>query len=197
MGSKIIILIIAIFFFYSCGNSVSVVASDLKNPNKIDTIIFTDSIKLFASFNDQENYRFIIEGKGIRAETGLLKLFPMGLPQVEWYNNQWVYMRGGCGTSCFFGYLLPVSNSDTLRIYNYPLFIEKDQEIIVYCHDDVFAIENFSSRRKTQFKDSLLLHGPYCGYSVENIKLQGSDLLFQITDDNKVANRKVDITLLQ
>lgn len=183
--------------FYCCGNRVGVNGSDTQNLHKVDTIIYTDSIKLFASFKDQDNYNFVIEGNGVKTETELLKVFPMGLPQVQWYNDQWIYMRGGCGTSCFFGYLLPVNRTDTMRVYNFPLFLEKDREIIMYCDDDVITIENFSSRRKSQFKDSLLLHGPYCGYSVENIKLQDNDLLFQIADDDKVANRKVDITSLQ
>lgn len=180
---------------YSCVNRSGVLRK-AENLNKIDTIVYTDSVRLFASIKDQDNYNFIIEGNGIKAETRSLKIFPIGLPQVQWYNKKWIYMRGSCGSSCFFAYLLPISKTDTMRTYDFPLFVDKGRQIVMYCEDEMIAIENFSSGRKTYFRDTLLQRGPYCGYSVEDIRLQENTLLFKIVDDDKIANRKVDISSL-
>lgn len=194
MGSKLFGSVFSILFICCCGNKASINQKDADN-FKMDTIIYSDSVRLFASFKEQDSYKFVVEGEGVQYSTQVLELFPIGLPVLKWYTRDWIFLQGGCGSSCFYGYLLPVSKPDTLRVYNFPLLVEKDKNIVIYCDDEALIIENFSFRRKTEFKDSLL-RGPYCGYSIENIRLENRMLVFRIVNGKDTLSRKIDLAML-
>lgn len=192
MGKTRIIPIILLIALSSCRSNES------KSDNefyKVETLINSKSLKLSAVFLDSINFRFqyLIDNK--EGQTKIVKLLPSGLPSVEWYSNKWVFLKGGCGSSCFYGYLIPLNLKDTLKMVMFPTFSDQSRHLIVYCDEDKLVIENFLSGKSIQISDENL-NGPYCSFNIDKIRIDQKNLIIELTDKTQTPPSKIDISRL-
>ena len=76
----------------------------------------------------------------------------------------------------------------------FPVFIDKEKHLIGYCsQNNELVIENFVSNKAVKFSDGNLI-GPYCGYSMDSVVIEGAFVSFSIPVNNKSERKKVDIS---
>jgi hypothetical protein len=197
MGSSNLVIYLALSFALNgCrgGDSDNIGKLPISQANHTDTLLYTDSIQLFVSYLDSVNYVFLTKTSNKEHSYDVQKLHPIGLPKVIWASSKWIYLKGGCGSSCTYGYLLSLENGK-LKIFGNPLYTDRERKIIVYCNDQLMLIENFSNNKRLEFTDSLL-KGPYCGFTIDNFRILNESLLFEIEAGNKVMKREISILTL-
>lgn len=187
--------IISLLVLSNCSNNTSI-----KKPEealRVDTLILSKDLNLFAKYESENEYQFIAESNGQILKSQMMKKFQSGLPKVEKFENNWVYLRGGCGSSCFYAYMLPVNikGQDSLKTYMFPLFVDQKKNIIVYCIENTVMIENYGNGKSVSFKDERLV-GPYCGFSIEKMNITGRKFVFEINLNNTLIEEIVDIKSL-
>lgn len=193
--SKELLALPFVVFLISCKPSVK---SDVsQTQSRIDTLVNTNDVKLYAVFKDSVNYVFEYSSGSQKGTAENLKMPPVGLPKVLWFDTSWIYLRGGCGSPCFYAYLIPLNGIDTLRTYMFPSFVDQEKRLLVYCDDnDVLTIVNFQEGSSVSFSDENLV-GPYCSRNIKDYKIDGSRMVFDIKDLNgKMVKRSVDISRL-
>lgn len=165
--------------------------------SRIDTVFNSKDLNLFAAFNNSRDYQFIAESNGKLLEFKKMKMFPSGLPKFEKFSNHWVYLKGGCGSSCFYAYLIPinVNGQDSIKTYMFPILVNQEINIIIYCSDDTIVIENYLNGKFVTFSDERLV-GPYCGFSIREIKILGGNVILEINSNKTLVVQTIDITSL-
>lgn len=187
---------VIIIMLHSCAENSG--NSELKSEQlleaKMDTLLYNDTVQLNVMYSGDTSYNFISRAAGKEYKYDTQSIFPSGLPKVVWYNSSWIYLRGGCGSSCFYGYILSLKDGK-LKMYNNPLYFDDKTRIIAYCIDTKMRIENVSNDKYFDFSDSFL-KGPYCGYLVNNIRIENEFLLFEISNGETKLRRNISITSL-
>ncbi|WP_423736317.1 hypothetical protein [Chitinophaga caseinilytica] len=190
-------LLIATFVSILISCQPSVKSNESSNQSRIDTLVNSKDVKLYAIFKDSINFAFEYSNGPQKGTTGDLKMPPVGLPKVLWFDTSWIYLRGGCGSPCFYAFLIPLNGIDTLRTFMFPSFVDQEKRLLIYCDEnDVLTIENFQKGTSVAFSDENLV-GPYCSKNIKSYNLEGPKMVFDIKDLNgKTVKRSVDISQL-
>lgn len=102
-------------------------------PVKVDTIFFSDSVSLKFKFLNEKNYVLLWGEKLYENESNdTLSLLPSGALNLEWENSHFLCLRQGCGTNCYFSYVLPLTKGAKEQFYMYPYSYEKRMGLIAY-----------------------------------------------------------------
>jgi hypothetical protein len=192
MGKNSFAYIILLLGLTNCSNNTSLKKS--VKVFKTDTLVSSEDLNLLAVFKTEDEYQFLAESNGKILKTQMMNIFPSGLPQFEKFENHWVYLRGGCGSSCFYAYLIPinVAAQDSIKTYMFPLLVDQAKNIIIYCSEDTLMVENYTNGKSLSFKDKRLV-GPYCGFAIENISIKENNVVFKINFSNTLTEEKIDI----
>jgi len=77
----------------------------------------------------------------------------------------------------------------------FPILVNQEKNIIIYCSDDTIVIENYLNGKSVTFLDERLV-GPYCGFSIGEIKILGSNVILEINSNKSLVVQTIDITSL-
>jgi hypothetical protein len=136
-----------------------------------DTILFKGKIYAILEYTSDSTYILNWGNSKVKNTSDTLFIFPIGKPVVEFYNEDAIIMRQGCGTSCFFAYIFPLENNMKEKIYMYPMAFDSINNLIAYCNDtnDFFlTIENYTSGKKKIIHEDFL-YGPFSGIGIDSI----------------------------
>lgn len=176
---KINVLVLMIFSFCAFGcmnNSKKLNAEErifeLVNIDTTQNQIVVDEDGAFLELIHIANSRYLARWSSdkITFSKDTLTILPEGNPQITISRNKGVYIQQGCGSSCFFGYILSFPNKE-VKYYLYPLLVSLEQELIAYNGEDtenLVIVENFNTNKKKEIKADFL-PGIYPGHSIENI----------------------------
>jgi hypothetical protein len=122
-----------------------------------------------------------------------LHMFPIGPPLLEWHNEDAICLRQGCGTDCFFAYILLFKTSE-IKTYMYPLAYDTTNNLIVcagnYDSKVFLVVENFLTGEKREIIEDYLPFG-HSGYAIESIIFNQSGLFVKWRDSQNNLKEKV------
>lgn len=182
---KINVLVLIILSFYAFGcmhNSKELNAKErtfeLVNIDTTQNLIVVDEDGVFLEFSHIANSKYLARWSNdkITFSKDTLIILPEGNPQITILRNKGVYVQQGCGSSCFFGYVLSFSNKEA-KYYLYPLLASLEQGLIAYNGENtenLVIVENFNTNKKKEIKADFL-PGIYPGHSIESINFTGNN----------------------
>lgn len=186
---KVLLFGLFALLIFSCNpiNHGNVIAKT-NDSNLIDTILFQDSRYLLFENLSDSTYRLIWGNKTIRNKSNdTIHILPSGKLNLSWVSNNAIGLRQGCGSSCFFTYVLPLVQNAEEKFYMYPLAFDTINNIIAYGNDrnDYFlTIENYISGKTIKLNNDYL-KGPFTGYCVDSISFQPKGLYLKWKDSKE------------
>lgn len=161
--------------------------------NQTDTLLNKDG--LFLSLDYIGDVKFLASwGKNpIDVLLDTIKILPSGNPQLTKLKDKAIYIQQGCGTACFFGYMLPIKSNAEAKYYLYPLATDLENDLIVYNGEEteyLAIVENYLTGQK-QFIMANFLSGPFPGHSIDSIAFQSNwNLYIQWKDSSGKYQKK-------
>lgn len=166
---------LSLLLIVGCSSDRKSLSSDAVNQSKyisIDTILNAGGKMLLFLNLDEEKY-FLKWGSGTYSNISkdTLHSLPDGKVKMQWHSKDAIALRQGCGTSCFYAYILPLKDQASEAFYMYPLAYDTVNNLIAYNGDNnesLVIVENYLTRQK-QHIDRMFLRGPFPGYAIDSI----------------------------
>lgn len=159
----------------------------------IDTLIYTDNVKLFTELDSSDGFRFIYYKNDKEIYSSRQMLMGAGMPTLESFNKRWVYLTGGCGSGCFFGNLISLQKEDSVKLFMFPVFFDQKNNLIMFCDNEILVVENFELGRKMEIKD-IPITGPYCSYGIKSVVYNNYFItLSYVTSEYDEVKKWIDI----
>jgi len=206
MIAKPMLFFISLLSLVSCSNpkgsslatKETVISSDIGRidlySNLNDTVLLSKNIFLVYEHVSIDSFR-TKWGKvnNVMVYCDTLPIFASGLPILAWHNNNTICLTQGCGTDCYFAYILLFKTGE-IKTYMYPLAYDTANNIIVCAGDNydskVFlVVENFLTGEKKEIIEDYLPGPP--GYAIESINFNQSGLLVKWRDSQDKMQDKV------
>jgi len=122
-----------------------------------------------------------------------LSVFPGGLPVLAWHNDNAICLTQGCGTDCFFAYILLFKSSE-IKKYMYPLAYDTVNNFIACAGDydsKVFLhVENFLTGEKREIIEDYLPY-PHSGHAIESIHFNQNRLFVKWRNSHNKIKEKI------
>lgn len=191
---NVLALIILSYYAFGCANNSKKLNAkertlELVNIDTTQNLIIVDEAGAFLEFSHIANSKYLARWSNnkIAFSKDTLIILPEGNPQITILRNKGVYLQQGCGSSCFFGYILSFPNKE-VKYYLYPLLVSLEQGLIAYNGEDtenLVIVENFNTNKKKEIKADFL-PGIYPGHSIENISFtEKNDISITWLDTNE------------
>ncbi|MFA5300736.1 MAG: hypothetical protein WC389_21310 [Lutibacter sp.] len=169
--------------------------------NYADTVLFKDSIYLFFENLSDSTYRLIWGNNELKnTSIDTIHVFPNGKLNLEYFNSKAIIVRQGCGSSCFFAYVLPIFQNVKEKLYMYPLAFDTTNNLIAYGNDKndlLLTIENYISYKKMNINEDFL-KGPFSGFCIDSIFFQSNGLFIKWKNsDDELVTKLFDIKELK
>lgn len=113
-----------------------------------------------------------------------MNTLPSGQLNLDWYSERAICLTQGCGTACFYSYILPLSKDAKEKFYDYPLAYDTLNNLIAYSVDSLvfgddsdaysdrpepfIIIENFLTNKRITIEEDYL-PCPFSGVVIESI----------------------------
>ena len=196
----LILSFLGLFIILSCkSQQPKKVSSDITYISS--DIIFKDS-SAFLYYLNLSNSTYLLEwGNQLfsNISTDTLHVLPNGKLNLVWNTSKAICLRQGCGTSCFFSYILPITKGSKEKFYMYPMAFDTLNNLIAYANDSLnhfLTIENFATGRKMNINEKFL-KGPYSGYYIDSISFQNDNLYVRWqNDEEKLVSKKINTSSL-
>ncbi len=163
--------------------------------NKTDTIFNASELILSVEYVGQSRYKATWSNRYFKNQD-TLKILENGNLSIQSSKEKGIYLQQGCGTSCFFGYVLPFKPKAIAKYYMYPFAVDLENDMIAYNGEDekhLMIVENYLTGKK-QFIKADFLPGPYPGHSIDSVVFQNNNRLFI---QWKLENGKVEKKLFE
>ena len=122
-----------------------------------------------------------------------LPMFPIGTPLYQWHNEEAICLRQGCGTDCFFAYIL-LFKAGEIKRYMYPMAYDTLNNVIAYADSNVpevfLVVENFLTGEKKEIIEDYL-RGIHSGHSIESIRFNQNGLFVKWQDCKNETREKI------
>jgi len=204
---KMLIFNILFFCFISCVNpkssnfAVKETTTNFDNErvdlyiNLNDTVLMSNNIFLVYKHESIDSFQ-VKWGKAnnnmVYCDT--LPIFPSGLPILTWHNDYAICLTQGCGTDCFFAYILLLQTSE-IKTYMYPLAYDTANNLIAYANDNYNSktflfVENFLTGEKREITEDYL-PGPHSGDAIDSINFIQNGLFVKWRDSQDKIKEKI------
>ena len=207
MKKAMVIYLIGLFSYFSCADSLknnqatSNITSSITD-GRLDLhadlneiVLFSSNIFLFYKHASIDSF-LVVWGSGEynKVQYDTLPMFAVGPPLLEWYNEDAICLRQGCGSPCFFAYILLFKTGEIKR-YMYPLAYDIPNNLIAYASDNYDSktflwVENLLTGEKREIIEDYL-PGPYSGLSIESINFNHSGLFVKWRNSQNRIQEKV------
>lgn len=152
------------------------------SPYLPDTILFKESKYLFFENLSDTTYKLVWGNTTFKnTSSDTIHVLPNGKLTLAWVSPNAIGIHQGCGSSCFFAYVLPLTLNAKEKFYMYPLAFDTLNNLIAYGNDknDCFiTIENYISGVKMNLNEDFL-HGPFTGFCIDSISFQSKGLFLK------------------
>lgn len=191
----------------SCGNSLE--KKQIKEKTiellNIDTsqnqiVINEEGIFLELSYLDSSRYLAKWGDGKMNFSKDTVLILSEGNAHATILQNKGIYIQQGCGSSCFFGYVLSLSNNEAMH-YSYPLLVSLELDLIAYNGDDtenLVIVENFINHKRQKIKADFL-PGIFPGHSIDSISFTTERKLFLnwLNSDEETQQQTFELTDLK
>lgn len=191
-----ILFIVVYLVILSCNNSQHSSSTHSDTTVTLDTILHKNGKFLFYQNITDTSYILIWGNntiKNIAKDT--VHILPSGKLNLEWYSDKAICVRQGCGSSCFYAYVLPLLSNAMEKFYMYPLAYDTVKNLIAYNDDSsaFITIENFITGKKINIKEDFL-PGPFQGYCIDSIAFNPKGLYVKWKDSKeKLVTKTFDV----
>jgi hypothetical protein len=156
---------------------------------KIDTVFYEIGTFLVLNYIGKSNYIARWGSDTSTFSTDTIQKLSNGNAQVTVSKNKAIYIKQGCGSTCFFAYVLPFKQNSIAKYYLYPLAIDFKNNLIAYNGEDtesLAVVENYLTGQSEKIKADFL-SGPFPGYAIDSIVLSKERVFIQWKNS---SNRK-------
>ncbi|MDR3226442.1 MAG: hypothetical protein LBT56_02070 [Prevotellaceae bacterium] len=205
MITKMFVLLVLFFHLVSCTNpkksnfAEKETVTNYDNEQRIDRypylneiILLTNKSFLFYKHISADSF-MVIWGNGDAVHIDTLHIFPNYLPLFEWYNKEAICLAQGCGTDCYFAYILLFKTGE-VKEYMYPLAYDTVNNLVAcagsYELKELVIVENFSTGEKREIIEDYLPCS-YSGHAIESITFSQSGLFVKWQDNKGKTREKV------
>lgn len=122
-----------------------------------------------------------------------IKILPSGNPHITMLKDKAIYIQQGCGTACFFGYMLPFNLNTDSKYYFYPFAVDLENNLIGFNGDNsnyLLMVENYLTGKREYIQENFC-HSNFPGYCIDSIKFENKEIFIRWRDEQeKVVEKK-------
>ncbi|MEZ4825952.1 MAG: hypothetical protein R3C61_06615 [Bacteroidia bacterium] len=172
---------------------------ETNKPERIDTLINSEGIYLFIKTTGEKQYVLVWGNTFFQNVSNPIKELPNGKIRLKWYNKQAICVEQGCGTSCFFSYILPIQEDASEKFYMYPLAYNQIRLVVVYSNDGpdgyLLRVQNvITGKEQKLIRESC--KGPFAGYCINKIEFEGNFIRVNWVSSNGTQQEEVFALLI-
>lgn len=124
---------------------------------------------------------------------------PNAIPWIDRFSDKYIVMRRGCGSPCWYFYVLPLAKEQSITNGMFDLDMDLEKEQIVYIDNHTLTIEQLGTHRKQTVIPKIDCKAVFLGFCVDSIQLANNKLYIEWVDwknneKNKVV-QQVDVKL--
>jgi hypothetical protein len=207
MINKMFVLFVLFFHLVSCANPKK---SNFAKKETVTNYANEQRIDRYANLNDtvlMSNNGFLIyqyvsmnlfqvqwgNAKNDIIYCDTLPIFPNGLPLFEWHNEVAICLEQGCGTDCYFAYIL-LFKTGKIKKYMYPLAYDTVNNLVACAGDyelkKLAVVENFLTGKKQEIIEDYIPCS-HSGNAIDSITFNQSGLFVKWQDNNGEKREKV------
>ncbi len=222
---KILLKLLGVILIFSCKNVENKKEGELLNHKIEDTLIKEqiDSIKrddfwgydtlLLKEYkSDDENiiqirgnesgfiYRISTKSKkGIKKDFDVnSNIYMASHTSILWDNNDYLFIRYGCGSPCWGGKLLSLNNEENIKDYQYYLYEDSLNNLILYPDEswESLILENFSTKEIRKEKFDFCGESPNPFYVIDTVMNKSSksvEVKYRTKDCEIKKNKLIEI----
>ncbi len=116
---------------------------------------------------------------------------PNAIPWTETSSDKYIVMRRGCGSPCWYFYVLPLAKEQSISNGMFDLDIDLQKEQIVYVDNHSLIIEQLGTHRKQTVIPKIDCKAVFLGFCVDSIQLANNKLYIEWVDWKNNEKNKV------
>ncbi len=116
---------------------------------------------------------------------------PNAIPWIDRSSNKYIVMRRGCGSPCWYFYVLPLAKEQSITNGMFDLDMDLEKEQIVYIDNHSLTIEQLSTHRKQTVIPKIDCKAVFLGFCVDSIQLANNKLYIEWVDWKNNEKHKV------
>lgn len=157
-----------------------------------DTLIHENGTYLYLQDLSDSTYLMLWGKDGLdHVSQDTMPILPNGKLYVDWFDDNAICVRQGCGTGCFFAYILPLRFSDREKMYFYPIEFDVDNHLVAYSNDEdsVITVENYLTGKNYILPQPV--KGPYGSFALDSTSFTNKKLYIRWWDDEYNSLKRV------
>lgn len=183
------IIVLLSFFAWSCTRTPESVTKEIAWDN--DIFLFTDTIvneaDKFLYFDNLTDSTYLLVWGGLNytnVSADTMPVLPNGKLYLDWIDKDAICVRQGCGTACFFAYILPLQPLARETMYFYPIDYDIPNHLVAYSPDlySTIIVENFLTQKRYPIAEPV--KGPLGSFGLDSTSFQDKKLFIQWRDEN-------------